>query len=326
MKLKSGRWRRALAGGALIASLGLVSCGGGQQVQAFSPNRVIAFGDESSVIDDSSSTANGRKYSVNATVSATDPTLVCSAFPLWIQATASAYNLVFPQCNNAATPVASPASRIRATPNAKVADLAAQIDAQAAESAYTTRDLAMVLIGQNDVLAAYVQFPSVPETQLIANLENAGKALGEQVNRLAATGAKVLIATIADVGLTPFAADQKKNNTDTDRAALLSRLTARFNASMRATIINDGRMIGLILFDEYTQTVYRIVNAGGFTNVLDAVCDPAKAPTILDCTSLTLVANGNATTYLWGDATHLSAGGQLALGTLARQRASNNPF
>lgn len=326
MNLKSDRWRRALACGALLATLGLVSCGGGQQVQAFAPNRVLAFGDESSVIDDFKGDANGRKYSVNGVVSATDPTLVCTAFPLWIQSTATAYGMVFPQCNIGTTPVVSPASRIRATPNAKVADLAAQIDAQSAESAYTARDLAMVLIGQNDVLAAYAQFPSVPEAQLIATVEAAGKALGEQVNRLAGTSAKVLISTIPDLGLTPFAAAEKAANTDTDRAALLTRLTGRFNASMRATITNDGRMIGLILFDEYTQVIYRVVNGGGFTNVTNAVCDPAKAPTLLDCTSQTLVTNGSASTWLWSDSTHLSAGGQEALGTLARQRASNNPF
>jgi hypothetical protein len=37
---------------------------------------------------------------------------------------------------------------------------------------------------------------------LIANVEAAGEALGEQVNRLADAGAKVLISTIPDLGLT----------------------------------------------------------------------------------------------------------------------------
>lgn len=326
MNLKLDRGRRTLACGVLLAAAGLVSCGGGEQVQAFAPNRALAFGDESSVIDDFKGNANGRKYSVNATVSDTDLTLDCAKLPIWIQVAATHYGLVFPQCNAGTTPVAAPASRIRATPNATVADLAAQIDAQAAESAFTPRDLAMVLVGQNDVFAEYAQFPGVGETQLIANVEARGKVLGEQVNRIATAGAKVLVSTIPDLGLTPFAAAERKANTDTDRAALLSRLTARFNASMRATIINDGRMIGLILFDEYTQVIYRIVNGGGFTNVIDPVCDPAKAPALVDCTTQTLVSGGGASTYLWADSTHLSAGGQQALGSLAAQRAVNNPF
>jgi hypothetical protein len=49
-------------------------------------------------------------------------------------------------------------------------------------------------------------------------------------------------------------------------------------------------------------------------------------PSVLDCTNLTLISNGNATSYLWADDRHLSAGGQLSLGNLAATRARNNPF
>ena len=68
--------------------------------------------------------------------------------------------------------------------------------------------------------------------------------LGEQVTRIATSGAKVLLSTVPDLGLTPFGLAERAANTDTDRSALLTRLTARFNAKMRATIPNDGRMIG----------------------------------------------------------------------------------
>jgi len=111
-----------------------------------------------------------------------------------------------------------------------------------------------------------------------------------------------------------------------DRAALLSHLSARFNATMRATIVNDGRRIGLVLLDEYIQSVVAVVNGGGFTNVVNVVCDTTKAPTLPECTSLTLVSGGSASTWLWADTTHLSSGGQQALGSLASQRAANNPF
>lgn len=330
MKSNLDRWRRALVGSAVMASALVASCGGGQQVQAFRPDRVISFGDETSVLDDFKGDANARKYTVNATVSATDATLDCKQHPLWIQSVASFYSLVFPQCNPQPNAVAAPASRARAVAGAKVADLAAQIDAQLAESPFNGKDLVTILIGQNDVLAQYAQYPAVDEPQLIANLDAAGKALGEQINRIATAGAKVVVSTVPDQGLTPFATAEFNAHPEFNRATLLSRLTARLNGSMRATIINDGRMIGLILTDEYFQAIERVVNAGGFSNVTTPVCDLTKSalvpPSILDCTSLTLISGGDAGTYLWADTTHLSSGGQLALGSLATTRVTSNPF
>jgi phospholipase/lecithinase/hemolysin len=95
---------------------------------------------------------------------------------------------------------------------------------------------------------------------------------------------------------------------------------------MRATIVNDGRKIGLILLDEYLQIIVRVVNGGGFTNVTDVACDTTKAPTLPECTTLTLVTGAAPLSYLWADKTHLSAGGQQALGSLGIARAQNNPF
>ncbi len=330
MKSKSDRWRLVLWCGAVLASAWLAACGGGSQVQAFAPNRVIAFGDESSVIDDFKGDANGRKYTVNATVSATDQTLACKLDPLWIQVLANAYALVFPECNPAPDAVTAPSSRIRAVAGAMVADIAAQVDAQVAETVFTPKDLVTMLAGQNDILAQYAQYPGVGEAQLTANLQIAGAALAGQVNRVANTGAKVLISTVPDLGLTPFAFAEKAANTDTDRSALLTRLTKSFNDKLRANIINDGRMIGLILTDEYFQGVARVVNGGGFTNPFTAVCDLTKSalvpPSVLDCTPQTLVAGGSATAYLWADTLHLTPGGHQALGSLALTRARNNPF
>ena len=99
MNSKLNRWRAALLSCGVLAVAALtVSCGGGTQVQQFSASRVIALGDETSVIDDSLSPGNGRKYSINGTVSATDPTFDCKVNPIWIQLLAINYSLVFPQC------------------------------------------------------------------------------------------------------------------------------------------------------------------------------------------------------------------------------------
>jgi len=329
MKSISVRWRCALVSAFACVLVG--ACGGGSQVQTFTPNRIVVLGDETSVIVDVNGDANGRKYTVNALASpTTDPfTLACQANPLWVQVLANAYHIVYPQCNQSPSAVANPNGRIRAQPNAHVADIATQIDAQVAESPFTSSDFVTILVGMHDILDQYAQFPNTGESQLVANLEAAGSELGAQVNRVANTGAKVLISTVPNLGITPFAVAENQVNTDTNRAALLQRLTERFNAALRSTIENNGHKIGLVLADEYFDNIYTAGGAG-FTNLTAPVCDLTLSqlvpPSAFDCTEDTLILGGNSTTYLWADNLLLSPGGQQQLGSLALSRAQNNPF
>src|SRR4051794_13776828 len=121
--------RHALGSIVVVAATTLlaVACGGGEPTSHFHASRVIAFGDESSLIVDTDGNATGRKYSVTATVSDTDPTIACAVNPLWVQSVALLYGLVFPQCNNGATPAVAPPNRIRAALGARAADLGPQI-------------------------------------------------------------------------------------------------------------------------------------------------------------------------------------------------------
>jgi len=322
MKVYVMGWRAALLRAASVcgAALVLASCGGGEQVQQFRASRVFAFGDESSVINPDRS-----KYTVNAV--ALDGSFDCAANPLWVQSVAALYGLVFPQCNPQAIP--GPVSRIYATAGAHVADLGLQIDQQIANGGFQSGDLATVLIGQNDVIDQFKQYPAISEDQLQANLSQAAVDLATQVNRLADLGVKVIVSTIPDLSLTPFAGDPAGAD-----AALLDRLSSNFNIKMRRNIYNDGRRIGLVQLDEYLGTIR---NFGlGYVNSTLAACLPtAPLPT---CTTNTLGTDANAnppppvptpasaTTWLWADSLHLSAGGQNTLGSLAVQRAQNNPF
>ena len=332
MTLTSWSSRRGARAAALLAAAAFVAgCGGGsEQVSTFDADRALAFGDESSLIVDSNANGNGFKYSVNGTVSPTDPTVSCRLNAIWIQRVAGLYGLVFPQCNPGPTPVAAPTSRIRATLGATSADLAAQIDAQEAESAIGSGDIATVMVGVNDVLAQYAQYPTLSEDAITDNVEAAGVVVGKQVNRLANAGARVLLSTIIDAGVTPFAAAEKRSHTDIDRAELLTRLSQRFNASLRRTIDNDGRKIGLILLDELVSAVAKFEGLNGFTNTNTGACDLTKSklvpPSVLDCTDLTLITGAGANTYLWADDRRLSAGGQASFGNLAIERAENNSF
>ena len=328
MKSNVSGWGRPALLAVVVAAL-LVACGGGEQVETFRANRVIAFGDESSVIN-----TDGSKYSVNAVQIADNTKLDCSTNALWIQNIVAVYGLVFPECN--LLPVAAPVSRIYATSGARAANIGAQIDLHIANGGFTEKDMVTMLAGANDILDQYAQYPGVSEVQLTINVELAGAELAAQVNRIANLGAKVLLSTTLDMGYTPFALTEETANAG--RAALLSRLSTRFNAKLRANIMNDGRKIGLIKLDEYISSVAKARLAGGgiFVNTTLAACLPtAPLPT---CTSKTLGTDAAAVpapatptaadgiTWLWADATHLSAGGQVSLGSLAVTRALNNPF
>jgi phospholipase/lecithinase/hemolysin len=315
--------RGPLAALAWVALALLAGCEGGTPLTPFAPNRVLAFGDEASVIDSA-----GRKYTVNA-LNATTGALDCAANPLWIQVLATTrFGLVFPDCNPGG--VLNPTSRILAAPGARVADVATQIDTQLAQGPLNAKDLVTVYVGQHDVLDLYGQLSTSTVDALLATAEARGEALGAQVNRLANAGARVLVVTVMDLGLTPFGRAEKAANTDLDRAALLTTLADRFNSGLRTSLLNDGRRIGIVLADVLVRNVVRLPAANGFVNAINAAC--ATAAVLPDCNGNTLGAAdaaGNAasaTTWFWADDRQPSPGGHVLLGTAAANRASNNPF
>lgn len=315
-----------LALGSLSLSV-VAACGGGDRVEPFSPTRMLSFGDETSMVVDSNNDANGRKYTINAlktdpTTGAVTTTLDCSANAVWTQYVAATFSFALPQCNPNA--VASPASRIYAAAGAKAADIGAQIDTHLLSDTFVGTDLVTVLVGANDVLAQYALYDGSNEPALTAVLQAAGTEVAAQVNRIGTLGGKVIVATAVDMGLTPFAIAEDTANAG--RAALLTRLTAAFNVKLRANLINDGRMIGLVLADEVVQTAVKFPSLYSMVNVTSVACDTTKAATVFDCTSQTLVTDANAGTWLWADATHLTPAGHRFIGQLAQTRAVNNPF
>lgn len=321
MKLSIHRTARAaLRVAGLAAALAGAACGGGDQATTFSAQRVIALGDESSVV-----TAEGKKYSVNAFANDSTSALDCRNSPIWVQTVAVRYGLAFPQCPGVPAAAVPSTSRIRAAAGATVADLAAQIDAQIADGGIGTGDLVTLLVGANDVIAQFAQIPAIGEAQVLANLDAAGAALSAQANRLAALDARVLISTIPDIGRTPFAGDRSAAAAATNpNPVLLSRLSTRFNDAMLSTLLNDGRKIGLIQLDQYLIAVDRAagLGQGSFVNVTQGSC----AVALPDCTPATLLTGAGANAWLWADDRHLGAGGQNSLGSLAVSRATTNPF
>lgn len=315
---RAPRTTRLAAAAALLGGLLLAGCGGGTStVDAFVPGRILVFGDELSTL-----TGDGRKYTVNA-VDENDQ-LQCKLNPVWVQVLAAQYGMVFAECNpDAAT---SPKGKMMAAAGATTDELATQIRTFSAGDSIEADDMATVLIGMNDVLQAYAAYPAEDESVLTARVEAAAERAAAQVNELAAAGARVLVATSPDMGQTPFAKAESLEKGDV-AAAVLSRLSAAFNRSLRLNLTNDGSRIGLLLLDDLMRGMVRVPAAYGLVNVDTGVC--AENAPLPDCSSNTLISadpTPTVSSYLWADATRPAPTVHNYLGVQAITRARNNPF
>ena len=299
--------RSLLAG--LTALALLTSCGGGtSQIEPFKPARLLAFGDEASVI-----TPQGYKYSINE-FGSDGLTLYCKLSPVWVQILAGIYGYGFEQC-----PVGTGDQKAKswAQVGARASDLVSQVDAQAAVG-FATTDLVTVLVGSHDVIDLYQQYPAKSEAEVLALARQRGEVIASQVNRMVGLGAKVIVSTVPDMGLSPYALAQGPSG-----AALLSSLSLALNGRIRVNIINDGRYVGLVLADEFVQTASKASFLFGLTDVTSPACTVA----LPECNSKTLARTDYLpVTWLWADDRRLATGGHRQLGVLAESRARYNPF
>jgi hypothetical protein len=352
--IKAG-WMRRLGLAAGLLTLALAGCGGGTEIEPFNPNRILSFGDEMSVIN-ADGTINGTKYTVNYLAPADNTStpnvpahIDCTSNPLWIQMVASHYGMAYDKCPGAST---MQAGHIYAAAGAKSTDLDAQI--ASVVGAFTDKDLVTVMVGMNDVLAAYDQYPGTSEADLVSALTDKGKQLAAKVNNVAMQGPAVIVATVPDLGLTPYALLQEKN-VGTGRAALLTRLTDAFNKGLRTNLINDGHLVGLVSADLEVQRMVELPTYYGLLNVNQPVCLNAyNSPTgrddlallqtcttdaaalvkdvdnngarVVDNTGSSSAATATPSYYLWAGNLMLSAHGQAQLGSIAVSRADGNPF
>lgn len=312
----------------------LASCGGGDPIERFVPSRIIVFGDEASLIeaDTYTPTNGGRKYTVNGvtrdtTTGALTTTRDCTRNPIWVQVLANDYGYQFAECLTTAT---TAQAFMRAQANSTAAMMRAQIDSYVASPGFTDKDLVTVMVGTHDIVAALGAGSS---SAAIAAAEAAGTAVGAQVVRITDRGAKVIVATVPDVGTTP-------QYIGTADAAMMTTLTTRFNAALRVKlqeVRGGGHSAGLVLGDELVLVMRRSPASYGINGsvpeaLTQAACDPAKA-TFPNCdendaflTSQAIATTSHASDWLWAGPLQLGANAQLRLGQAAVYRARNNPF
>jgi outer membrane lipase/esterase len=293
--------------GALV--LALAGCGGGDPSVRYVPTRLIAFGDELSAFSGS------LKYTINASTNPAD----CATNPIWIQAVASAFGMVFAECNP--TSVANPQAESRAAAGDTVADVVTKVDTFIASGSPKREDLVLMLVGMNDTLELFNENPRRSRTAIIAEMTARGLLLAQQVNKLverpSGSNPVVIVATIPDVGQTPFGQTRTP-----EEIALLGDMTFEFNRALRLNMVNNGRAVGIVFGDSEIDSSVRFPDSRNYVNVTTPACSVAPPA----CTTATLVAGAVPTTWLWADDLHPGPHFHELFGQAAASRAVNNPF
>ena len=331
MKFKWNVMRGATA--AALAVAGLASCGGGTQVESFVPTSVIAMGDESSLVN-----PTGTKFTVNAVVFATDtsvtppvtapavPTAIeCASNQIWTQQLAYSFGMAFPGC---ATTGYKLSGVMLAKDGGTVADLTSQVNTYLGGTV-SNQDLVAVMVGTNDIILA-----AENSADPVATVRAAGTQVGAEVVRITDRGAKVIVSTVPNLGLAPYAISRETSAPGT--VAFMTELSTQFNTALRLKLqdVRDGgRAVGLVLADELVLAMTRNPVGYGIVNATLPICPVAAALTSCDMTTITPAAidpTGVTANYgydwLWADDRHLAANAQGRLGSLAINRARNNPF
>ena len=316
-----------LAPVALAAAM-LTACGGGtSQVEPFIPERVIALGDENSVIVDDGS-HDGFKYTINdrrGTVAGK-----CTTLPTFAQSLANLYGFVFEQCNpNGLTPKAF----VHAVAGARIGDATTGLAAQITGVPNLSKtDMVSLMIGGNDVIDLFesVRGGTITRDQAIGAARQRGRDAAALVGTVLNTGARVLVVTSPDLGLSPYARAQEL--TYPGAAALLSELSFELNGNLRTNVEpNDGRNWGLVLADDIVAAMHKLPTSflTSPSIATEAACTTVLAKDCVitdDATTSTLVTGASTGTHLWADAIHLGPEAHSRIGQQLQSRAVNNPF
>jgi lysophospholipase L1-like esterase len=327
------KWNLMRSAAAALAVTGLASCGGGTQVESFVPARVIAMGDEASLVN-----PDGTKFTVNGVVFTTDNTVTppvtapavpkaldCASNQVWTQQVAYSFGMSFPGC---ATAGYTPTGVMLATAGATVTGLTSQVNTYLGGTV-NSNDLVTVMVGTNDIIAA-----AESSANPVAAVRAAGTQVGAEVVRITDRGAKVVVSTVPNLGMAPYAISRETGAPGT--VAFMSDLSTQFNTALRLKLqdVRDGgRAVGLVLADELVLAMVRNPVGYALVNWTLPICPVAATLTSCDMTTITPAAIDPAGVtanygydWLWADDRHLGGNAQSRLGALGVNRARNNPF
>lgn len=292
---------------ALCAAAVVSACGGGDRAEPYVPERLVAFGDELSLIE-----ANGTKYTINGVNSA--GALDCTLNPIWVQILASDLGMGFEQCKGA---LSNTNARTLATVGARTEAVVAQMATlRTTAPVPTSSTLVTVQVGVHDVIYLAQQ---VRGGMSLADATTAIQALAtrltDEVRNYTNAGIGILVATIPDVGYSPYAA------TLGDGWSVLHQLTWAFNEKIRTTLPTDGHKVVLVSgtpsgFSTGTSSTGSYTVWSGYTNARNCTAGNDTP----NCSASTLVDAGAINTYIWADDLHPAPSTHSQMGSTAYTR------
>lgn len=305
--------RRALLAAACAIPLVLAACGGGGEdiVSEFQPTRMVAFGDAAADVGQ-----RGVRYSVNG------------AGLNWTEYLAARYGLTLASSAAGGTSYAIGSARVATAPdaagNAMTATVEQQITTFLAAGTLGAADLVVVNAGTADLIveARAVATGAQAEAQAIANVQQAGRALGAQVKRLVAAGA----THVAVVGPYNLGRSAWANNMGT--TAFLEALSTHFNDQLKIELVDFGGTVLYVDAALYFNLVTSNPAGYGLNDAVTVACNSVDATAGIGigagqvssalCTSGTVVADINVT--LFADPIYFTPAGHTRFGDYAFER------
>lgn len=297
---------------ACATALLLAACGGGTVDSQLSPDRVIAFGDAMADLGQ-----NGNRYTVND-----------GSVNNWTQYVANQYNRTLAPSAQGGLSYAWGNARVAAKPDAagssSTPTVTEQIDNFLAGHTLGDSDLVLVSAGTSDVIvqARMTLEGSQTSEQMTANLDQAGRALAEQIKRLVAAGAThIVVAGPVNLGRSPWAAQIGSDG-------LLQSATGAFNNALLVALVDQGGKVlyvdAALYFNKQTS------NGSNVKEYASAVCtsvDPGPGIGTGNgqvnsnlCTPATLLPGAGYSDYLWADRAYPTPRGHQLFGDYAYGR------
>ncbi|QTD45383.1 SGNH/GDSL hydrolase family protein [Ottowia testudinis] len=269
-----GRAVRTLAAAAGVVTL--AACGSGSVVSDLTPQRFITVGDGFMDVGQA-----GYRYTVN------------DSGNIWVQELAARYKQTIVPAKDGGWGYAQGGARVAAADTSPVAapSVTAQIDALLARTKFKAGDDVVIVGGGVADIVAAVGASGISEATT-QTVQAAGKALGEQVQRLVNAGAThVLVVGAYNLGNTPWAAQLGQKDA-------LTNLSVAFNTGTQLAIVNLGKNVLFVDPALLHNLMYNKPQNYQFDNGRDPVC---TTPTAATCTTSTLVADADVNKWLYAD-------------------------
>ena len=310
--------RRTVLAAACASAALLAACGSSSIESALKPARFVAFGDGFSDVGQ----VGGKRYTVN------DGTV-----NNWTQQVAATYGVALAPASAGGSSYAQGNARISARPDAAGNDatptVVQQIDTFLASGSFKESDVVLLGAGTADLVAQAAAVAAGTQTreQMIVQVQQAGRELGEQSLRLVAAGAKYVVVTGSyNLGRSPWA-----EGTGPAQVDLLTDASSKFNQALLISIEKQGANVLYVDSAYYFNLVTGSPSSYSFDNADDPVCTSVDAGNGIGigagqvnsalCMPATVRAGvANYNRYVFADRVYVTPEAQRLFGTYAYDR------